>query len=173
MDNLLPMQLVAVTCIRQIATFILDNLLPMQLVDVPKNQLQLVGVTALLIAAKYEEVYPPRMRDFAYITADTYSVKEIREMEREILRRLGYRLNKPLPIHFLRRYSKVGDANTKEHNLTKYILELSFLDDTASTMPPSKRAAGAFLLAKSLLYKKTPQQLWTPLDQTHMCTITF
>ena len=133
-----------------------------QAVDVTKTQLQLVGVTALLIAAKYEEVYPPSIQDFAYITAHTYSTKEIRDMERKMLRQLNYRLNKPLPIHFLRRYSKVGDANTKEHNLTKYILELSFLDASMSSMLPSKRAAGAFLLAQSLLHKKTPQQLWTP-----------
>ena len=130
--------------------------------DVAKNQLQLVGVAALLIAAKYEEVYPPSIREFSYITADAYSIKEVREMEREILRTLGYRFNKPLPIQFLRRYSKVGDADTKEHNLTKYILELSSLDSTASAVPPSKRAAGAFLLAQTLLYRKTPQQLWTP-----------
>ena len=130
----------------------------------PRNQLQLVGAAALLIAAKYEEVYPPSIRDFAYITADTYSTKEIREMERDILKTLGYRLNKPLPINFLRRYSKVGDASTKEHNLAKYILEVSSLDASISAIPPSKRTAGAFLLAKSLLdAKKTPQQqLWTP-----------
>ena len=134
----------------------------MQVVDVAKNQLQLIGVTALLIAAKYEEIYPPSIRDFSYITADTYSMQEIREMEREILRRLGYRLNKPLPIHFLRRYSQVGNASTKEHNLTKYILELASLDTTTSAILPSKRSAAAFLLAKSLLDKKTPQQLWTP-----------
>ena len=134
----------------------------MQAVDVTMSQLQLVGVTAMLIAAKYEELYPPSIHDFAYIAADIYSTKEIRDMERKMLRQLNYRLNKLLPIQFLRRYSKVGDANTKEHNLTKYILELSFLDASVSSMLPSKRAAGAFLLAQLLLHKNTPQQLWTP-----------
>ena len=134
---------------------------PIQVVDVARNQLQPVGVTALLIASKYEEVHPPSIRDFAYVTASMCSAKDLRQMEKEILRTLSYRLNKPLPINFLRRYSKVGDADIQEHNLAKYILELSLLDATTSVMPPSKRAAGAFLLAKTLLYKKTPQQLWT------------
>ena len=50
---------------------------------VPK--LQLVGVTAMLIASKYEEIYPPIVTDFVYITDNAYSKKEILEMEESIL----------------------------------------------------------------------------------------
>jgi len=40
---------------------------------VGKSRLQLVGVTALLIASKYEEIYPPELKDFVYITDKAYS----------------------------------------------------------------------------------------------------
>ena len=33
-----------------------------EIVNVPRAKLQLVGVTALLIACKYEEIYPPEVR---------------------------------------------------------------------------------------------------------------
>jgi len=36
--------------------------------DVLKNEYQLLGVTAMLIASKYEEIYPPEIRDFVHIT---------------------------------------------------------------------------------------------------------
>jgi len=49
--------------------------------NVMRNKLQLVGVTAMLIASKYEEIYPPIVTDFVYITDNAYSKKEILEME--------------------------------------------------------------------------------------------
>lgn len=33
-----------------------------------RNKLQLVGCTAMLVAAKYEEIYAPEVRDFVYIS---------------------------------------------------------------------------------------------------------
>lgn len=44
---------------------------------VTKNKLQLVGVTALFIASKYEEIYPPELKDFVYITDNAYSKTEV------------------------------------------------------------------------------------------------
>ncbi len=45
------------------------------------KQLQLVGVTAMLIACKYEEMYPPEIGDFVYITDHAYTSSQIRKME--------------------------------------------------------------------------------------------
>lgn len=36
-------------------------------------KLQLVGVSALFIACKYEEIYPPDLKDFVYITDNAYT----------------------------------------------------------------------------------------------------
>lgn len=45
------------------------------------KQLQLVGVTAMLVASKYEETYPPEVGDFVYITDNAYTAAQIRKME--------------------------------------------------------------------------------------------
>jgi cyclin B len=42
-------------------------------VQIKRNNLQLVGVTAMLIATKYEEIYAPEVRDFVYITDNAYT----------------------------------------------------------------------------------------------------
>ena len=45
--------------------------------EVSRPKLQLVGVTALLIASKYEEIYPPELRDLVYICDRAYSKLEV------------------------------------------------------------------------------------------------
>lgn len=40
---------------------------------VARNEYQLLGTTAMLIACKYEERYPPVIEDFVHITDNTYS----------------------------------------------------------------------------------------------------
>lgn len=55
--------------------FVTVNLIDryLSLVSVKRNNLQLVGVTAMFIASKYEEIYAPEVRDFVYITDNAYS----------------------------------------------------------------------------------------------------
>ena len=48
---------------------------------VMRGRLQLVGVTCMLIASKYEEIFAPRVEDFVYITDSTYSETEVLQME--------------------------------------------------------------------------------------------
>ena len=53
--------------------------------DVVRTKLQLVGVTAMLIACKYEEIYAPEVRDFVYITDKAYTKEEILDQEHLML----------------------------------------------------------------------------------------
>lgn len=55
--------------------FIAINLVDryMNLHKVEKEQVQLIGVTAMLIASKYEEIYPPSVKDFVYMTKNAYT----------------------------------------------------------------------------------------------------
>ncbi|XP_078070010.1 G2/mitotic-specific cyclin-B1-like [Mustelus asterias] len=128
---------------------ILDRFL--QVNPVTKNHLQLVGVTAMLVASKYEEIYPPEIGDFVIITDDACSSAQIRQMERSILKKLDFSLGKPLPLHFLRRASKVVEASTEQHVLAKYLMELTMGDYEMVHYPPSLIAASAFHLAQKLL----------------------
>ena len=45
--------------------------------EVSRPRLQLVGVTSLLIASKYEEIYPPELRDLVYICDRAYTRGEV------------------------------------------------------------------------------------------------
>ena len=54
--------------------------------------MQLVGVAALLIATKYEEIYPPTVKDFIYLTDKTYSRAQMLQMEQSILFNLQFEI---------------------------------------------------------------------------------
>jgi len=120
-------------------------------VDVPKMQLQLVGVTAMFVASKYEEMYVPAIDDFVYMTDNTYTKAEIRTMEIAILKQLDFMFCKPFPLHFLRRFSKAGQADPKQHTLAKYFMELSLHCAEFSPMDPSYLAACSLALSFKLL----------------------
>ncbi|XP_078252857.1 G2/mitotic-specific cyclin-B1-like isoform X2 [Rhinoraja longicauda] len=131
---------------------------------VTKRNLQLVGVTAMLVASKYEEMYPPEIGDFVYITDNSYTTAAIREMERRILQRLDFSLGRPLPLHFLRRASKITEVTSEHHTLAKYFMELTLVDYEMAHYPPSRIAAAAFCLAQKVLNAGE----WTTLLQYYM-----
>uniref|UniRef100_A0AAG5DG57 Cyclin N-terminal domain-containing protein n=1 Tax=Anopheles atroparvus TaxID=41427 RepID=A0AAG5DG57_ANOAO len=114
---------------------------------VPKKKLQLVGVTAMFIASKYEELFPPEIHDFVFITDDTYQKQQILEMEKEIVKQLDFNLGKPLPTHFLRRFSKAAKASDVNHVLAKYLIELASVDYTTAHYKPSEIAAAALYIS--------------------------
>ncbi|XP_049297050.1 G2/mitotic-specific cyclin-B-like [Anopheles funestus] len=114
---------------------------------VPKKKLQLVGVTAMFIASKYEELFPPEIHDFVFITDDTYQKYQILEMEKEMVKALDYNLGKPLPTHFLRRFSKAAKASDVNHVLAKYLIELATVDYSTAHYKPSEIAAAALYIS--------------------------
>lgn len=75
--------------------------------DVHRTKLQLVGVTSMLIASKYEEIYAPEVRDFVYITDKAYTKEEILKMEQSILYSLDFNITFPSSLRFLERFCKV------------------------------------------------------------------
>lgn len=77
---------------------------------VSRSQLQLVGVACMWVAAKYEEIYPPNVTDFCYITDSTYSKEQMVGMEELVLKKLNYELAVPTAKTFLRRLLQVGQA---------------------------------------------------------------
>ena len=72
--------------------FITVNLIDrfMSLHKINKDEVQLVGVSALLIATKYEEIYPPTVKDFIYMTKNAYTKAQILDMEMQILKNLEF-----------------------------------------------------------------------------------
>ncbi|KFQ78811.1 G2/mitotic-specific cyclin-B1, partial [Phoenicopterus ruber ruber] len=137
--------------------FLQDNL-------VSKRVLQLVGVTAMFIASKYEELFPPCIGDFVYVTDHTYTKFQICQMEMKILQALDFGLGRPLPPHFLKRVSRIAEVSLEQHVLAKYLMELSLVDYDMVHFSPSKTAAAASCLALKLLDGCE----WTPTLQHYM-----
>lgn len=145
-----------------ITVAILDRYLQADLSSITRKKLQLVGVTAMLIAAKYEEIYAPEVKDFVYITDRAYTEKEILKMEMRILTVLNFDLGRPLPLHFLRRASKAGGVDAATHTLAKYIVELSLGVYSLCSVAPSKLAAASLALAIRLLEPGTSlETVWS------------
>ncbi|NXU58044.1 CCNB2 protein, partial [Turnix velox] len=128
---------------------------------VSRKKLQLVGVTALFIASKYEELIALSIDDFVYLTDNAYTPAEVKEMEMMILRELNFSFGRPLPPHFLRRASKAGEAEVKHHALAKYFMELTLVDYDMVHYRPSEIAAAALCLSQKVLGQKK----WDPKQQ--------
>ncbi|SCV01051.1 LANO_0F09912g1_1 [Lachancea nothofagi CBS 11611] len=130
---------------------IMDRFLCKELVQLEK--LQLVGTACLFIASKYEEVYSPSVKHFAYETDGACDEDEIREGEKFILKTLEFNLNYPNPMNFLRRISKADDYDIQSRTLAKYLLEISIVDFRFIGVLPSLCAATSMFLSRKMLGK--------------------
>ena len=77
-------------------------------VHVKKENLQLVGATACLIASKIDERLPPVLDDFVYVCDDAYNKDDIRKMEIKMFGAVGFDLGFPLSYRYLRRFGRVS-----------------------------------------------------------------
>ena len=67
-----------------------------------------VGIAGLLIASKYEEVYGPAVKEFEFICDGAYTRQAILNMERLMLKTLGFQFTVPTTFTFLTRYVKAA-----------------------------------------------------------------
>lgn len=112
-----------------------------------RQKLQLVGVTAMLLASKYEEIFAPEVRDFVYITDKAYTREQILEMEAWMLRVLEFRISVPTPYVFLNRFLKAAEADARVTLFATYLVERSLQEYKMLAHTPSKLAATAVNIA--------------------------
>ena len=115
--------------------------------SVTRSKLQLVGVAAMFLASKVEEVFAPACSDFVCITDHAYTEDAIKQTEMKILQTLKFSLFDPLSIHFLRRFFKAGDVDMLQHSLAKYAIELAPVDYDLVPVQGSMLAASALCLS--------------------------
>ncbi|KAF4691824.1 hypothetical protein FOZ60_014706 [Perkinsus olseni] len=132
--------------------------------NLPRTRLQLVGVTCLLIASKYEDIYAPEMKDIVSICDRTYQRHEVMQMEVDILNTLGFCLTTPSAMMFLLRYAKVMECDEKHFFLAQYCLELALPEYSMLKYCASQLAAGALYLSNKLVRKPTA---WPPHVAVH------
>ncbi|KAG6857038.1 hypothetical protein H0H87_010392 [Tephrocybe sp. NHM501043] len=143
-------------------TNILDRFLSARPISLSK--LQLVGITAFFIAAKYEETYAPSVAEIAYLADGQYTVEEILKAERYILKTLDYDLKYPGPMGWLRRGSKADNCDIQARTVGKYLIEIGCLEWRLVGTVPSLLAAAAMWLARLVLGR----EVWTPNMEHYM-----
>mmetsp|Transcript_3009 Transcript_3009/g.5687 ORF Transcript_3009/g.5687 Transcript_3009/m.5687 type:complete len:512 (-) Transcript_3009:170-1705(-) len=116
-------------------------------VVVQRSKLQLIGVTALLVACKHEEIYPPEVRDCVYITDRAYERQEVLDMEQSILRVLNWKISVPTAYPFLYRFLSITEASNMTKHAAKYYLERTLQEHDFLYYRPSVVCAGAVILA--------------------------
>jgi cyclin B len=118
---------------------------------VARSKLQLVGVTCMLLASKHEEINPPEIKDFVYVTDKAYTKDAILDMEVNALRTFGFQLGAVSPMGFLHRMVKLQDVSPEHFALCQYLLELSLLQYRSIQYLPSHLAAAALFLANKIM----------------------
>ncbi|KAG5250230.1 hypothetical protein OIU77_026220 [Salix suchowensis] len=125
---------------------LIDRFLAVQ--PVARKKLQLVGVTAMLLACKYEEVSVPVVEDLILISDKAYSRKEVLDMEKLMVKTLQFNLSVPTPYVFMRRFLKASQCDTKLELLSFFIVELCLVEYDMLKYPPSLLAAAAIYTAQ-------------------------
>ncbi|KAL2645479.1 hypothetical protein R1flu_013066 [Riccia fluitans] len=136
----------------------IDRFLSKNIVN--RQRLQLLGVSCMLIAAKYEEICAPQVEEFCYITDNTYAREEVLEMERQVLSNLHFELTTPTTKSFLRRFIRAAQAGYPVPSLQleflgNYLAELTLVEYSFLQYLPSLVAASAVFVAKLTLDSDT------------------
>ncbi|KAG5573429.1 hypothetical protein H5410_063195 [Solanum commersonii] len=101
---------------------------------------------------KYEEISPPDVGEFCYITDNTYSKKEMVKMEADVLKCLKFEMGNPTIKTFLGQFTKIAQEDYQKNNLQLeflgyYLAELSLLDYNCVKFLPSLVAAAVIFLS--------------------------
>lgn len=128
---------------------------------VSRNRLQLVGLTALWIASKYEEQNVQDTTELIRLTDFSITRKGILKVETRILNALGFQLTVPSPLTFVRRLTKVCRVLLcSEHriheDLACYLIHLSLLRVEMLAFRPSIIASAAVKLAARICGRLLP-----------------
>jgi len=127
------------------------------IVDSHRDELQLIGCTALWIASKYHEIHPPLANDFVKISDNNFSKNDLFTMEARICKVLNYEFTIPNAFQYLDRYTDIALDSVHEIKiknrvkwLARYGMERFNLHVHALEYCPSFLAAGALFAALKL-----------------------
>ncbi|KAL5557411.1 hypothetical protein UlMin_039647 [Ulmus minor] len=129
---------------------LIDRFLSQQ--SVVRKKLQLVGLVAMLLACKYEEVSVPVVGDLILISDKAYSREEVLEMEKLMLNTLQFNMSVPTPFVFMKRFLKAAQSDKKLELLSFFLMELSLVEYEMLKFPPSLLSASAVYTAQCTLH---------------------
>mmetsp|Transcript_7393 Transcript_7393/g.8347 ORF Transcript_7393/g.8347 Transcript_7393/m.8347 type:complete len:269 (+) Transcript_7393:488-1294(+) len=112
------------------------------------KDIESVAIGALLIASKYEDIYPPALDEMIGMMGRPSTRKNVLDWEFKILRQISFEITSPTPFRFLERFSATSVVYQNAFPLAQYIIELALYDyDIAYNLLPSEIACVALFLA--------------------------
>jgi cyclin B len=121
---------------------------------IPRDKFLLVGIAAMFLASKYEEILPPECNDFIYISDSVCTKSEILQMERLLLTTIRFKLTIVSPLDFIRIYVKLMTVPVNFYSLCKYLHETLIMDIQVLRYITSLIAAGVIYLARAMTMQK-------------------
>lgn len=82
----------------------------LSLVQIKKSQLHILGLTSILVATKYEEIYPPSLQELLGVSENKFTRRDVINMEHDMLTNLQFSIQAPSAYRFLERYNKLCTA---------------------------------------------------------------
>jgi len=135
---------------------------------ITRNEYQNLGISALMISCKHEEINVPKVEDFIYITDNAYNKEEVFNMEQNILNGLNYDLLYPSPIKFFEYLSLKFNFDKKQFYFGKYLMETFLLNLIWIKYLPSIIAcAAAYIVMKFFKlknYKESYLKQWYMIE---------
>lgn len=98
--------------------------------NISKNQLQLIGITCLFIASKVEEIYPPKLHEFAYVTDSACSEEDILSQEILLLQALNWCITPVTIMGWVSIYMQLNDTTGKTDEVGMNPKELLLLNSS-------------------------------------------
>ena len=109
----------------------------------------------MFISTEYEEIYPPDIRDFVYVTDKAYTKYEILDMENKILTALNFNITVSSSYLYLERYAKLLGVSKKCYFMARYLIELALVEYGMLIYSYRNIAASSLYLACKIM-KCTP-----------------
>ena len=114
--------------------------------SIHRKYLQLLGVTSMLIASKYEDIYPPEIKDFIFMTDNAYTKEELIKMENDILDKIQFNMTYPTSFRFLEIFKKILKLKEIDYYRCRFLLEIALFDYNCCHFSPSLIAATSIFL---------------------------
>lgn len=118
--------------------------------QVQRTRLQLVGITCLMVMSKFEEIYPPSVRDYVCVCDRAYSQEELLDMEAEVLQALQFDLAVTSSLVFYREMAPQLKLSPKPLVFGEYLLETALLSENAFKFSNRELACGAIFLVNKI-----------------------
>jgi len=127
---------------------------------VTRKTLQLLGISCMVIAARFTETDVITIREAAWLTDNTYQYEQVVRTMGTALCAAGGKLRVATTLDFLRLFITVEGVDRNIEEILHYISELALLNIPVGQMPPGLMAAAVFCIASAGM--NLPSEQWWP-----------